>query len=130
MMRLGSSAVLGVLTCTLLTCGPSAGDKAPPPSERVPGALVVQYSDTRADTFAAPNVDSILAFDWLQIYSNSTGNLLSIRHLSFGDLIIGIGDTFAGDEGDWLYQINGEMATQAVNKQRVATSDTVLFFFQ
>ncbi|MBD3297346.1 MAG: DUF4430 domain-containing protein [candidate division Zixibacteria bacterium] len=120
--------------CLLISCGGGAeqertGDQ-PVAADRPPGVLIVNYAPDSSDTFPAPKVDSVLALEWLQMYTNARGLNMATRQFSFGDLVIQIGPRRAGDGGDWLYEVNGEMATAAVSEQRVARTDTLSFTFK
>ncbi|GAB4322985.1 MAG: hypothetical protein Kow0074_14830 [Candidatus Zixiibacteriota bacterium] len=131
--------ILWIVTCCLLiSCGGgseqtsdgSRGDVPSTAADRPPGALIINYAPDWCDTFPAPNVDSLLAIQWLEIYANTRGLNLATRRFSYGELVIQIGPRRSGDDGNWTYTINGEMATEAVSKQRLARSDTLTFTFQ
>jgi hypothetical protein len=93
------------------------------------GALIVSYSETAADTFAAVGTDSITVLDWLRTVCDSANLAVEIKEYSFGDLVVGIGATHSGDGGDWLYQVNGQMVPEAASSHHVSSGDTVRFFF-
>ena len=54
---------------------------------------------------------------------------LETEEFAYGVLVQRIGDRINGDDGYWLYKVNGAMVPKAVSDHRVARSDTVLFFF-
>ena len=129
-MRLLTGLPALILTgLVLLSCGEPSDNAAPAlETARPPGVLIVSFSTDSADTFGPPVADSIIALEWLRLYCDSVGYDLSTMEYVFGELVVGIGQRGRRDEGSWLYQINGEMAMQAVNKQLVARTDTLTFF--
>ncbi len=95
-----------------------------------PGVLVVSYSEASADTIAPPGTDSMIVMDWLRYGCDSLELAMEIQEYAFGDLVIGIGATHNGDEGYWLYKVNGESVPKAVSAHRVSSADTVMFYFK
>ncbi len=134
MIRMQFWPLLFTLCFLLVSCGgednTSSEHEQPAATNRPPGILIVNYAPDSSDTFPAPKVDSLLALAWLQMYTNSRGLNMATRQFPFGDLVIQIGPRRAGDDGNWIYEINGEMATAAVSERRVARTDTLGFTFK
>ena len=120
-----------LLAVSLLSCtGSGESESTALPDNRPPGVLIVQFSPDSADTFPAIGTDSIVVLDWLRTFADSTGTAFETQHHPFGELVAQIGPRVNGDDGFWLYAINGEMASKGVSDLRVSYRDTVTFTFK
>ena len=94
------------------------------------GILIVAYASDSADTFQAVGTDSLVVLDWLRQVADSAGVTVELKEYYFGLLIEAIGPRRNGDGGYWLYEVNGGSVPEAASSHRVASSDTVRFFFE
>jgi hypothetical protein len=99
------------------------------PIALAPGVLLVEYAADSADTFPSWVDDSIPALQWLRMATDSAGIPLEVREYPFGTLVERIGPRRNGDGGYWLYKVNGAMVPRSADAHRIASTDTVLFFF-
>lgn len=126
-MRLLGTPVLLLLLCAVNACSPQS--EPAPIASRVPGAMIIAYAPDSADTFGATRADSVFALDWLREIARVHTIELNAKSYPYGTLVEQIGYRRNGEDGYWLYKVNGQMIPKSSDAHRVAWSDTVTFFF-
>jgi hypothetical protein len=111
----------------LSACTPK--DMAKSSASQSAGALVIAYSADSADTFIAIRPDSVIALDWLREVASTHKLEFDAKTFPYGTPVEQIGYRRNGEDGYWLYKVNGQMIPKSSDAHRVAWSDSVTFFF-
>lgn len=90
---------------------------------------MIVYSADSADTFVANRTDSVIALDWLREVVSVHKLEFAAKTFPYGTLVEQIGYRVNGEDGYWLYKVNGQMIPKSSDAHRVAWSDTLTFFF-